>query len=64
MTQLTIDSRAKYCTQVYGGYFIHSVLNSTSELGHQLSHGCIRLDWGNAQWIYNNIPAGTKVYIY
>ncbi len=33
-------------------------------LGEQASHGCVRLATDNAYWIYNNIPDGTRVYIY
>lgn len=61
---LTTDSRAHYCTQIAGGYFFHTILASDSELGHSLSHGCIRLAYPNAQWIYNNITAGTTVAIF
>ena len=61
---LDTDSRAIYCTQIWGGYFFHSVLSSESELGQSLSHGCIRMGWSSANWIYNNIWAGTKVVIY
>ena len=62
--RLSTDRRAVHCTQIYGGYFFHSILVSESELGHSLSHGCIRLHWNNALWIYNNIPGGTTVVIY
>ena len=61
---LTTDSRARWCTQISGGYFFHTILASTSELGHNLSHGCIRLAPANAQWIYHNIKGGTTVSIY
>ena len=61
---LSTDSRAHWCTQISGGYFFHTILASTSELGHNLSHGCVRLAPNNAQWIYQNIPTRTKVYIY
>ena len=63
-TKLTTDSRAKWATQINGGYFFHSILASESELGKSLSHGCIRLATSNAKWIYNNIYAGTRVVIY
>lgn len=61
-----------YYTQFYGNYLFHSVLynpgSKTSlqdgRLGMQLSHGCVRLSLSNAKWIYDNIPRGTKVYIY
>ncbi len=61
---LDTDSRAIYCTQIYGGYFFHSVLSSESELGQSLSHGCIRMAWSSASWIHDNIYAGTTVVIY
>lgn len=40
---LTTDYRARFCTQIKGGYFFHSILVSDNELGQSLSHGCIRL---------------------
>ncbi len=61
---LDTDSRAIYCTQIYGGYFFHSVLSSENELGQSLSHGCIRMAWSSASWIHDNIYAGTTVVIY
>ena len=61
---LTTDSRAIYCTQINGGYFFHSILVSESELGNSLSHGCVRLPYDAAYWIYTNIGAGTTVSIY
>lgn len=61
---LSTDSRARYCTQIWGGYFFHTILASESELGHSLSHGCLRMSYPSAQWIYNNIYAGITVAIY
>lgn len=61
---LSTDSRARWCTQISGGYFFHTILASESELGHSLSHGCVRLAVPNAQWIYNNIRGGTTVVLY
>ena len=63
-TNLTTDARARWCTQINGGYFFHSILASNNELGSSQSHGCIRLAVENAKWIYDNIMQGTKVYIY
>ena len=63
-SSLSTDSRAITCTQIWGGYFFHSILSSESELGNSLSHGCIRLSYSAAAWIYNNIYAGTRVIIY
>ena len=61
---LSTDSRAKKCTQIKGGYFFHTILSSTNELGKSLSHGCVRLAPLSAIWIYNNVGAGTTVVIY
>ena len=61
---LSTDSRAKWCTQIWNGYFFHTILNSDAELGNSLSHGCLRMSYPSAQWIYNNIYAGTAVVIY
>ncbi len=63
-SNLNSDPRAIYCTQIFGAYYIHSVLMGTWELGRYESHGCIRLDWDNAWWVYCNIWGGTKVFIY
>lgn len=61
---LSTDSRARWCTQIKGGYFFHTILASTNELGKSQSHGCVRLAIPDAQWIYNNISRGTTVVIY
>ena len=61
---LSTDSRAKWCTQIWNGYFFHTILNSDAELGNSLSHGCLRMSYPSAQWIYSNIYAGTAVVIY
>ena len=61
---LSTDRRAIYCTQIWGEYFFHSILVSESELGQSLSHGCVRLSYPAALWIYNNIYVGTRVVIF
>ena len=61
---LDTDSRARYCTQINGGYFFHTILSSNSELGHWASHGCVRLPVEKARWIYYNLPLRTTVNIY
>ena len=65
------DARCFYYTQFYGDYLFHSVLYdkktgklADGRLGMGLSHGCVRLQIDNAKWIYDNIPAGTKVVVY
>ena len=55
-------SNALYCTNITGGYFFHSVLSSTDELGQHLSHGCIRLDWPFAQYM-QTVPYGSTVHL-
>lgn len=52
-------------------YLFHSTLYRQgtrtpldSRLGANLSHGCVRLAIGSAQWIYNNVPSGTTVSVY
>ncbi len=57
----------------WGVYLFHSVPmdrnrnvleEEAAKLGTPASHGCIRLEVDNAKWIYDNIPAGTPVYIH
>ena len=52
-------------------YMFHSVLYQPgtfniidNSMGEDVSHGCIRLLLDDAEFIYRNIPLGTKVYIY
>jgi len=35
-----------------------------STMGWSASHGCVRLDTDIAEWIYDNVPLGTKVVSY
>ena len=34
------------------------------DLKQSYSHGCIRLETENAEWIWDNVPLGTKVVVY
>ena len=66
-----------YNTHFYGKYQFQSVLYYTDpethkpahdkvydgRLGADISDGCIRLSLTNAEWIYRNVPAETKVVI-
>ena len=68
-------SKAQWCTQISGDYLFHSVPyriadNSTlytdimyNLLGTTQSLGCIRLQAGDAKWIYDNCELGTHVNI-
>lgn len=62
-----------YWTRFYNGFLFHSIMYEngswietpySNDLGKSLSHGCVRLRWYNAKWIYDNIPYGTKVVVY
>lgn len=61
-----------YYTQIRGNYLFHSVSylpgSKTQLLDGRLgianSHGCVRLEISNAKWMYDNVPYGTKIYIY
>ena len=68
-------SQAQWVTQITGDFLFHSVpyavRNNTSlyvdnmynHLGSTRSMGCIRLEAGNAKWIYDNCKLGTLVHI-
>ena len=60
-----------YASMFYPEYFFHSIIYyqgtwdiMDSTMGYSASHGCVRLYTDNAQWIYDNIPLGTKVVSY
>lgn len=60
-----------YWVEWYGDYLFHSETYVTGSkkrsdilenaLGHNMTHGCVRLDIKNAKWMYDHIPNGTKV---
>ncbi|MCR5530038.1 MAG: L,D-transpeptidase family protein [Saccharofermentans sp.] len=65
--------RCFYATGFCGDYMIHSTLYNKlprptspcdTRIGQALSHGCVRVELANAEWIYNNIPGGTTVVVY
>ena len=64
------SARCYFYTQFYGNYLFHSVLYyhdgtlMDGRLGMHLSHGCVRLAYNNAYWIYSTVPRGTKVVVY
>jgi hypothetical protein len=45
------------------GYQIHGTPYANS-IGTAVTHGCVRLADDDIEWMYNNVPVGTKVYIY
>ena len=70
-------SSCAFCYELSSGNFFHTILfekgsrgnpyNLTPmdpDLGRDYSHGCIRLPVNQAEWIWDNIPKGTKVVVY
>jgi hypothetical protein len=45
------------------GYQIHGTPYANS-IGASVTHGCVRLHDDDIEWLYENVPVGTKVYIY
>ena len=45
------------------GYGLHGTPFSKS-IGAAVTHGCVRLLDPDIEWLYENVPVGTKVYIY
>lgn len=45
------------------GYQLHGTPYASS-IGAAVTHGCIRLRDEDIEWLYDNIPVGTKVYLY
>ena len=45
------------------GYMFHGTPDKGS-VGNPVTHGCIRLLDDDIEWLYNNVPVGTKVYLY
>jgi lipoprotein-anchoring transpeptidase ErfK/SrfK len=70
---LTGEDRCWYASQITGGYLFHSVIYDGQSspvrivdgtLGAAVSHGCVRMEINNAKYIYDNVPSGSKIYIY
>ena len=63
--------RCKWASKYKGAYYYHSVLYNRSgkkvldgRLGKAVSHGCIRMDSGDAKYIYKNVPKKSTVVVY
>jgi len=52
-----------YALSLGGGYLIHGTLYKRL-LGMPVTHGCIRLDDDDLEFIYNSLNVGSHVYIY
>lgn len=65
--------RGYYALGIQNGDFFHSVLahrkngkwvfDDDSALGHDVTHGCVRLKVENAQWLHQNVKPGTTCVI-
>jgi lipoprotein-anchoring transpeptidase ErfK/SrfK len=53
----------EYQLDLGGGYLIHGTPRKQS-IGTATTHGCVRLDDEQIEWLYAHIPIGTPVYIY
>ncbi len=56
-----------------GGFAFHSRLynpgtnklwTNSNGVGYPLSHGCVRMEQDDIQWLYDNVPNGTTVVVY
>jgi hypothetical protein len=45
------------------GYLLHGT-PYTNSIGAAVTHGCVRLADDDIEWLYENVPVGTEVYIY
>ncbi len=53
----------KYKLSLGDGYLLHGTPDKQS-IGMAATHGCIRLRDEDIEWLYDNVPVGTKVYIF
>jgi hypothetical protein len=53
----------KFRLDLGGGYLLHGTPYVES-IGRAATHGCIRLHDEDIEWLYDNVPIGTPVYIY
>jgi lipoprotein-anchoring transpeptidase ErfK/SrfK len=53
----------KYKLMLGDGYLFHGT-DLPNSIGLAATHGCIRLRDEDIEWMYENIPVGTRVYIY
>lgn len=53
----------KYKLMLGDGYLFHGT-NVPTSIGLAATHGCIRLRDEDIEWMYENVPIGTRVYIY
>lgn len=52
----------RFALDLGDGYMLHGTRNSAS-IGTASTHGCIRLEDADIEWLYAHIPVGTPVYV-
>jgi lipoprotein-anchoring transpeptidase ErfK/SrfK len=52
-----------YRLKLGDGYQLHGT-PYTKSIGTSTTHGCVRLHDEDIEWLYKNVPVGTKVYLY
>jgi len=52
-----------YRLKLGNGIQIHGTPYSNS-IGTSVTHGCVRMSDDDIEWMYENVPVGTKVYLY
>ena len=53
----------KYKLSLGDGFLLHGTPH-TESIGTAATHGCVRLLDEDVQWLYDNVPVGTSVFIY
>lgn len=52
----------RYALDLGSGYLIHGTTNQSS-IGAASTHGCIRIGDDDLQWLFENVPLGTRVLV-
>ncbi|MBA3889613.1 MAG: L,D-transpeptidase [Gemmatimonadaceae bacterium] len=53
----------KYKLDLGDGYMLHGTPHQHT-VGNAVTHGCVRLRDEDIEWLYHNVPVGTRVYLY
>lgn len=53
----------KFRLDLGNGYLLHGTPHQSS-IGSAATHGCVRLRDEDIEWLYQNVPIGSKVYIF
>lgn len=56
-------SLGKYGLYMGDGYIIHGTIFQ-SLLGRRLTHGCVRLGDADLEYVFENVPLGSRVFLY